>query len=75
MRLKDEDCAIILTKIEKVKESLHKLGRKFSVCMFLVPMAALAYPISNVTPPNSITTMPKDTTSLQGYNGLLGFKF
>jgi hypothetical protein len=66
MRLRDEDCTIILIEIAKVKEEigevkevLHKIGRKFGVFLFFVPEVALTHPVSNATPPDSVPTMPK----------------
>ena len=82
MRLKDEDCAIILIEIAEVKEeigevkeSLHKLRRKFGVCLFPIPEVASVHPFSSVTPPNNVLATPKGTTLLQGCNGLPGFEF
>ena len=64
MRLKDEDYAIILIEIAEVKEeisvvmeSLHNQGRKFGVCLFLIPKATLMHLVSNANPPYSIPAM------------------
>ena len=66
MRLKDEDCTIILTqiaevkeKIGKVKEAPNKLGRKFGVCLFLVPEVAPVHQVSNASPLDTVPAMPK----------------
>ena len=64
VRLKNEDCTLILKEIaevkeeiSKVKEALHKLGRNFGFCMSHVPEVALAHLVSNVTPPYNVPTM------------------
>ena len=66
MRLKDEDCAIILMEIvevteeiSEVKEALHKLGRKFGVCLFHVLDVASTHVVSNVIPLNNISATLK----------------
>ena len=66
MRLRDEDTTIILMEIAEVedeigevKEALHKLGRKFGVCPFLIIEVAPVNPISNVTLPDNIPAIPK----------------
>ena len=66
VRLKVEDCAIILTIITKVKKEIgeikevfHNLGRKFGVCLFPIPEATPAHPVSNATPLDNIPATPK----------------
>ena len=67
MILRDDDYTIILMEVAKVKEeirevnkALHKLGRKFGVCMFPIPEVAPPRPVSNMTPPESVPAVPKD---------------
>ena len=59
MILRDEDCAIILIEITKVKEALHKLGRKFGFCLFPTLEVAPVNPVCNATPLDNVPAIPK----------------